>query len=105
MPTALRGHEELGTSMATQCSGHGTLSLDLHEPPTMPQRNLFILLAAVALSLVCYARSEQNPYGRYVSSAYREISERALDDVPDQLLFESHGVLVEARGGYIGLRD
>ncbi len=54
----------------------------------MPHRNLTLLLATVALSLLCYWRGEQDPFARYVLEGYEKIDRLALDDVPDQELFE-----------------
>ncbi|MEO0531613.1 MAG: S41 family peptidase [Planctomycetota bacterium] len=53
----------------------------------MSRRNLTILIVAVAIGLVCYARSERNPYARYASRAYRLVDDLALEDPPDDELF------------------
>lgn len=47
----------------------------------MPQRNLLLLLLAVAVSYVCYTRGEQNPYRRYVANGLTAIEEHGLEPV------------------------
>ena len=54
----------------------------------MSQRNLLILLMAIAVSYACYVRGEQNPYARYVAEGLTTIDENALDRVPDRELFD-----------------
>ena len=54
----------------------------------MSRRNLYLLLATFAFSLVCYFKGEQNPYARYLLDGYGKIDHLALDDVPDEALFE-----------------
>lgn len=54
----------------------------------MPHRNLILLFAAVVISYTCYVRAEQNPYARYVAAGYSFIDHRALQEPPDQQLFE-----------------
>src|ERR1700755_1133354 len=54
----------------------------------MPLRNLLLLILAIAVSLVCYARSDRDPYSRYVSSGLTAIEKNALDAPPSQELFE-----------------
>ena len=39
----------------------------------MSQRNLLLLLLAIAVSYVCYVQGEQNPYGRYVADGLATI--------------------------------
>jgi carboxyl-terminal processing protease len=53
----------------------------------MPQRNLLILLIAVAASYACYVRGEQNPYARYVARGLAEIEAGSLARVPNEELF------------------
>lgn len=53
----------------------------------MSRRNLTVLIVAVAIGLVCYARCERNPYARYASRAYRLVDDLALEDPPDDELF------------------
>ena len=55
----------------------------------MPQRNLAILLVALALSYACFVRSEQNPYARYVARSFEEIESASLQRVPNEALFDS----------------
>ncbi len=55
----------------------------------MPQRNLLILLVAMAASYACYVRGEQNPYARYVARSFDEIELGALERVPSVELFNS----------------
>lgn len=54
----------------------------------MPHRNLLLLFAAALISYACYVRAEQNPYARYVVEGYSKIDRWALQDAPDQELFE-----------------
>lgn len=53
----------------------------------MSRRNLTILFAAVLIGLLCYSRSERNPFARAASNAYRLINERSLENPPDEALF------------------
>ena len=53
----------------------------------MPQRNFLILLVALAASYACYVRGEQNPYARYVARSLGEIEAGALEQVPNEELF------------------
>ncbi len=53
----------------------------------MPQRNLLIVLVALAASYACFVRGEQNPYARYVARSLDEIETGALERVPSQKLF------------------
>jgi carboxyl-terminal processing protease len=55
----------------------------------MPQRNLLILLVAIAIAYACFLRGEQNPYARYVSQSLEEIEAGALEKVPREELFNS----------------
>jgi carboxyl-terminal processing protease len=66
----------------------------------MSCRNLLLLIATGFVSYVCYLRGEQNPYARYVAAGYSVIDRWALEDVPDEELFEGAmrgmvGVLAE----------
>lgn len=54
----------------------------------MSRRNLFLMFACGIIAYVCHARAEQNPYARFVSGGYSVIDRRALEEVPDQVLFE-----------------
>lgn len=54
----------------------------------MSRRNMSLLVATVLISYACYVRAEQNPYARYVAASYSVIDQWALEDVPDQMLFE-----------------
>ena len=54
----------------------------------MPHRNLLLLLATALISFACYVRAEQNPYARYIASGYSVIDRWALQETPDQELFE-----------------
>ncbi len=66
----------------------------------MSHRNLFFMLIAIMISYVCFRRAEQNPYARYVETGFSVIDRWALQEVPDQQLFEG------AMRGMIGvLRD
>lgn len=54
----------------------------------MSRRNMLLLSAMGLISYACYLRAEQNPYARYVAAGYSVIDRWALDETPDQLLFE-----------------
>jgi carboxyl-terminal processing protease len=54
----------------------------------MSRRNLYLLLAGIAITWLCYNKGEQDPYARYLRDGYQKIDALALDDVPDELLFE-----------------
>ncbi|TWU00674.1 putative CtpA-like serine protease [Botrimarina colliarenosi] len=53
----------------------------------MSRRNLTVLFIGIAVGLLCFARSERNPYVRYVSRAYELVDDLALEEPPDQELF------------------
>jgi carboxyl-terminal processing protease len=61
----------------------------------MSHRNLLLLLGALVVSYACYVRAEQNPYARYVAGAFSTIDRWALDNVPDDELFDAamHGMV------------
>jgi carboxyl-terminal processing protease len=61
----------------------------------MSYRNLMLLFGAVIVSYACYVRAEQNPYARYVAAGYSVIDRWALEDVPDEELFNGamHGMV------------
>ncbi|NOY42762.1 MAG: S41 family peptidase [Planctomycetes bacterium] len=54
----------------------------------MSRRNMLLLVATSLISYACYVRAEQNPYARYVAASYSAIDHWALEEVPDQELFE-----------------
>src|SRR5690606_40464365 len=54
----------------------------------MSRRNLYTLLGCLLLSILCYVRGEQDPYARYLLEGYEKIDRYALEDVPDEELFE-----------------
>jgi carboxyl-terminal processing protease len=54
----------------------------------MPRRSFLILLIATAVSYVCYARGDHDPYCRYVASGLAAIREDALDPAPSPDLFD-----------------
>lgn len=54
----------------------------------MPQRNLVILLVAIAAAYACYVRGEQNPFARYVSRSFDAIEANSLQRVPNEELFD-----------------
>lgn len=66
----------------------------------MSRRNLTVLLAALAIGLLCYARSERNPYARYVAHAYELVDDLALEEPPDDELFSGavRGMVAVLRG-------
>jgi carboxyl-terminal processing protease len=55
----------------------------------MSQRNLLLLLAALLVAYACYVRAEQNPYARYISDGFSIIDRWALEEAPDQELFNA----------------
>ncbi|MCA9229747.1 MAG: S41 family peptidase [Planctomycetales bacterium] len=54
----------------------------------MSRRNMLLLTVTAMVSYLCYVRGEQNPYARYVAGGYSIIDRWALQDTPDQELFE-----------------
>ncbi|HEX4413550.1 MAG TPA: S41 family peptidase, partial [Lacipirellulaceae bacterium] len=54
----------------------------------MPLRNLLLLILAIAVSLLCYARNDRDPNSRYVASGLAAIDANALDAPPSDELFE-----------------
>jgi carboxyl-terminal processing protease len=56
---------------------------------SMSQRNLLLLLLAIAASYVCYVQGAQNPYGRYVANGLASIKDHSLDPVPNRELFDA----------------
>jgi carboxyl-terminal processing protease len=54
----------------------------------MPLRNLLLLILASAASLVCYSRTDHDPYCRYVASGLATIEQNALDAPPGRELFD-----------------
>ncbi|MGD9632213.1 MAG: S41 family peptidase [Pirellulales bacterium] len=54
----------------------------------MPQRNLVILLVAIAAAYACFIRGEQNPFARYVSRSFDTIEANSLERVPNEELFD-----------------
>ncbi len=54
----------------------------------MSQRNLVVLLLAIATSYACYVRGEQNPFARHVASGLSEIDAGSLERIPSRELFE-----------------
>lgn len=63
----------------------------------MSRRNLLLLLGALLVSYTCYVRAEQNPYARYVAAGFSIIDRWALENAPDQELFNA------AMDGMIGV--
>jgi carboxyl-terminal processing protease len=61
----------------------------------MSYRNLLLLCAAAAISYACYVRAEQNPYARYVAAGFSVIDRWALEEAPDEELFNGamHGMV------------
>jgi len=55
----------------------------------MSHRSLLLLLVAAMVSYVCHVRAEQNPYARYVAGGFSTIDRWALEDAPDQQLFDA----------------
>ncbi len=54
----------------------------------MSHRNMLLLIAMTLISYACFVRAEQNPYARYVAASYSVIDRWALQETPDQELFE-----------------
>ena len=54
----------------------------------MSRRNMLLLVATALISYFCYLRAEQNPYSRYVAAGFTVIDLWALEEMPDQVLFE-----------------
>jgi carboxyl-terminal processing protease len=75
-------------------AGRASLLL-LHERVLMSYRNLTLLLVTMLISYACYVRAEQNPYARYVAAGFSAIDRWALEDAPDQELFNGamHGMV------------
>jgi carboxyl-terminal processing protease len=55
----------------------------------MSHRSLLLVLAATLVSYACYVRAEQNPYARYVAGGFSIIDSWALENAPDQELFNA----------------
>lgn len=54
----------------------------------MPRRTLVIMFFAVIVALVCRARADRQPYGRYLSEILRLIDQNYVEPVDNQKLFE-----------------
>jgi carboxyl-terminal processing protease len=54
----------------------------------MPQRNLLIVLVAVAVSLTCYVSGQQNPHARYLGRGLAEIEHSGLERIDNQELYD-----------------
>ncbi len=65
----------------------------------MPRRTMWVIFAAVIVSLVCYERADRNPYGRWISEVFDTIDRYYVEPVDDQKLFEG------AVDGMIGRLD
>jgi len=61
----------------------------------MSYRNLMLLLGTAVVSYACYVRAEQNPYARYVAAGFAVIDRWALEEAPDQEIFNGamHGMV------------
>ena len=53
----------------------------------MPQRNLLLLIVAIAISCICYAQGRQDPYVRFVAEGLATVETNSLDRVPSAELF------------------
>jgi carboxyl-terminal processing protease len=54
----------------------------------MPRRSLWLIFAAVVVSVACYERADRNPYGRWLSEALSTIDRYYVEPVDEQKLFE-----------------
>ena len=54
----------------------------------MPRRTLWLILAAIVVSLACYERAEHNPYGRWFAEAMEAVDRHYVEAVDDEKLFE-----------------
>jgi carboxyl-terminal processing protease len=63
----------------------------------MSHRNLLLLLATTLIAYACYVRAEQNPYARHIAGGFSIIDRWALQEAPDQELFNA------AMDGMIGV--
>ncbi len=55
---------------------------------SMPRRNLFFLIAASVVSLLCYHNVQNNRYGRVLVEAMERVEQKFLGPVDPQALFE-----------------
>src|SRR5215203_2178143 len=53
----------------------------------MPQRNLLLLLAAIALAWLCYAQGRQDPFRHYVSEGLAAVEDNSLEPISSGELF------------------
>ncbi|OHB72210.1 MAG: hypothetical protein A2V70_03950 [Planctomycetes bacterium RBG_13_63_9] len=65
----------------------------------MPRRNLFLLMAAAVVSLLCYHNVQNNRYGRVLVDAMEQIELRYLEPIDQKKLFEG------AMEGMVGRLD
>jgi carboxyl-terminal processing protease len=65
----------------------------------MPRRTLWLILAAIVISMACYERAEHNPYGRWFAEAMEAVDRHYVEPVDDQKLFEG------ALAGMLGRLD
>lgn len=54
----------------------------------MPRRTVWVIFAAVVVSVACYERADRNPYGRWLSEALSTIDRYYVEPVDEQKLFE-----------------
>ncbi len=55
----------------------------------MPRRNIVLTLGVILFSLLCYARADRNPHGRYFAEILDQVDRHALETLPRQQLYES----------------
>ncbi|QDS97579.1 S41 family peptidase [Adhaeretor mobilis] len=54
----------------------------------MSHRNFLVLIGAALVCYACYVRAEQNPYARYMAAGFSVIDRWALEQPPDEELFD-----------------
>ena len=71
----------------------------------MPLRNMFVLLGAAMLSLLCYERAARNRYISTLAEALHLIDKSYVEEVDSRVLFEGaiNGMIdkLDSNSGYI----
>jgi carboxyl-terminal processing protease len=55
----------------------------------MPRRNIVLTVGVVLFSLLCFARADRNPHGRYFAEILNQVDRHALETLPRQQLYEA----------------